>query len=164
VDEQGRFVDIGTLAPGEHLRSADGAHPVVTEVAHYAQVRPVYDLTIDGVHTYYVLAGNTPVLVHNTGGMDGCSDAAYQGVLHVREEAAKEAAEGSARNHHFDMSDDQLADYLDGFAHRGDGAPLRNGGVGWYDAERGVTAIQRGEYSMTAFRESAEAFAKRRAG
>jgi hypothetical protein len=26
-----------------------------------------YDLTIDGVHTYYVLAGATPVLVHNCG-------------------------------------------------------------------------------------------------
>ncbi len=27
-----------------------------------------YDLTVDGLHTYYVLAGNTPVLVHNDGG------------------------------------------------------------------------------------------------
>jgi hypothetical protein len=70
VDEQGRFVDIGKLAPGEHLRSADGTHPVVTEVAHYAQTRPVYDLTIDGVHTYYVMAGETPVLVHNCGEAD----------------------------------------------------------------------------------------------
>jgi hypothetical protein len=65
VDEQGRFVDIGKLAPGEHLRSADGTHPVVTEVAHYAQVRPVYDLTIDGVHTYHVVAGTADLLVHN---------------------------------------------------------------------------------------------------
>jgi hypothetical protein len=62
------------------------------------------------------------------------------------------------------MSDDELADYLDGFAGRGDGASLKNGGVGWDDAERGVTVIQRGEYSMTAFRESAEAFARRKAG
>ncbi|MEV4825751.1 polymorphic toxin-type HINT domain-containing protein [Micromonospora sp. NPDC049274] len=26
-----------------------------------------YNLTVGGIHTYYVLAGNTPVLVHNTG-------------------------------------------------------------------------------------------------
>jgi hypothetical protein len=37
-------------------------------------VRPVYDLTIDGVHTYYVLAGKTPVLVHNCGGPVRLSD------------------------------------------------------------------------------------------
>jgi hypothetical protein len=28
----------------------------------------MYDLTVDTVHTYYVLAGKTPVLVHNCGG------------------------------------------------------------------------------------------------
>ncbi|MCW2899680.1 MAG: Pretoxin domain, partial [Streptosporangiaceae bacterium] len=26
-----------------------------------------YDLTINGLHTYYVEAGTTPVLVHNSG-------------------------------------------------------------------------------------------------
>jgi hypothetical protein len=31
---------------------------------------PAYNLTIDDLHTYYVLAGNTPVLVHNDGGDD----------------------------------------------------------------------------------------------
>ncbi|WP_033443577.1 hypothetical protein [Saccharothrix sp. NRRL B-16314] len=30
-------------------------------------MNPVYDLTIDGVHTYYVLAGGTSVLVYNCG-------------------------------------------------------------------------------------------------
>ncbi|WP_151898176.1 hypothetical protein [Streptomyces sp. C8S0] len=109
-----------------------------------------------------MLAGKTPILVHNAGGMDGCSDAAYQGVLHIREEAEKELKGGKSNNHHFDMSDDDLADYLDGFAGRSDGAPLRNGGVGWYDGERGVTVIQRGEYSMTAFRESLEDFQRRK--
>nr|WP_263404654.1 hypothetical protein [Salinispora vitiensis] len=28
----------------------------------------MHNLTVDGLHTYYVVAGNTPVLVHNTGG------------------------------------------------------------------------------------------------
>ena len=33
-----------------------------------------YNLTIDGLHTYYVEAGTTPVLVHNCGGwVDGHS-------------------------------------------------------------------------------------------
>jgi Colicin D len=31
---------------------------------------PAHNLTVADIHTYYVLAGNTPVLVHNTG--PGC--------------------------------------------------------------------------------------------
>lgn len=107
-----------------------------------------------------MLAGNTPVLVHNTGGIDGCSDAAYQGVLHVRDEIAKEGAGGShswaAR-----MSDDQLADYLDGFVTRGGGQPFKDGATGWYDADRGVVIIQRGEYSMTGYEMSYEDFLRK---
>uniref|UniRef100_UPI0032EC967B hypothetical protein n=1 Tax=Streptomyces sp. HSW2009 TaxID=3142890 RepID=UPI0032EC967B len=31
-----------------------------------------HDLTVSGVHTYYVVAGDTPILVHNSGG--GCKE------------------------------------------------------------------------------------------
>jgi hypothetical protein len=36
----------------------------------------MYNLTINHIHTYYVIAGNTPVLVHNDGG----DDYLYRGV------------------------------------------------------------------------------------
>lgn len=29
----------------------------------------MYNLTVEDLHTYYVLAGDTPVLVHNSGGL-----------------------------------------------------------------------------------------------
>ncbi|MEU4556713.1 hypothetical protein [Micromonospora violae] len=32
------------------------------------RVTTAYNLEVDGIHTYYVLAGKTPVLVHNCGG------------------------------------------------------------------------------------------------
>jgi hypothetical protein len=32
----------------------------------------MHDLTIADIHTYHVVAGNTPVLVHNTGPGDAC--------------------------------------------------------------------------------------------
>jgi hypothetical protein len=102
------------------------------------------------MHTYYVLAGAAPVLVHNAGGMDDCSDAAFHGVLHIREEIAKEGAGGS-HSWAADLADDALADYLDGFVRRGGGQPLNGGGVGWYDADKGVAIIQRSEYSMTGY-------------
>lgn len=33
----------------------------------YTAQRTTYDLSVEGLHTYYVLAGATPVLVHNCG-------------------------------------------------------------------------------------------------
>lgn len=76
VEERGGFAEIGAVKPGEHLRSPHGARQVATDVQRYRQLQPVYDLTIEGVqtHTYYVLAGNTPVLVHNCGPTDADVD------------------------------------------------------------------------------------------
>jgi RHS repeat-associated protein len=71
VDELGQFVAIGDLKPGEHLRSADGSTHLVTGVRHHIAQQLVYDLTVDGVHTYYVVAGDTSVLVHNCPGAGG---------------------------------------------------------------------------------------------
>jgi hypothetical protein len=45
----------------------DGRIPVAA-VRHYkAELRTYYNLTVQSVHTYCVLAGTAPVLVHNTG-------------------------------------------------------------------------------------------------
>jgi RHS repeat-associated protein len=77
VDAQGRFVNIGDLKRGDRLTSADGTLPVVVDVDRYTHFEPVYDLTIDGVHTYYVLARTTPVLVHNCDFGPGVADQKY---------------------------------------------------------------------------------------
>jgi hypothetical protein len=39
----------------------------VTAVKHRIDVAQVYNLTVADLHTYYVVAGDTPVLVHNCG-------------------------------------------------------------------------------------------------
>ncbi|MFF1867816.1 polymorphic toxin-type HINT domain-containing protein [Kitasatospora herbaricolor] len=58
----------GQLTAGHSLQTAAGAHVTVLAV----QVRPgsadMYNLTVAQLHTYYVLAGTTPVLVHNSCG------------------------------------------------------------------------------------------------
>ncbi|MFJ1760391.1 RHS repeat-associated core domain-containing protein [Amycolatopsis sp. NPDC088138] len=67
VEEAGGWVAIGSLTPGEHLSSADG-HPVVVKaVRHFEQQAPVYDLTVDSAHDYYVGASAVAILVHNCG-------------------------------------------------------------------------------------------------
>jgi len=37
----------------------------VVAVRKWTEHQQVYNLTVDGLHTYYVVAGSTPVLVHN---------------------------------------------------------------------------------------------------
>lgn len=72
VPELGRFVDAGDLAAGENLLSAAGAAVRITATATSQRIARVHNLTVADFHTYYVLAGTTPVLVHNCGGsVDG---------------------------------------------------------------------------------------------
>jgi len=62
---QHRWVDAGTLRPGELLRTSAGTYVQVSAVRRYQSQEVTYDLTVDSIHTYYVVAGTTAVLVHN---------------------------------------------------------------------------------------------------
>ncbi|WP_234322723.1 RHS repeat-associated core domain-containing protein [Streptomyces sp. NRRL S-350] len=63
-----QWVDAGELTPGEHLRQPDGTTRTVQSVRNYPYAVTTHNLTVNFLHTYYVLAGATPVLVHNCGG------------------------------------------------------------------------------------------------
>lgn len=61
--------DATELQPGQWLLTDEGAHVQIAEVKRWtAQATTVHNLTVADIHTYYVLAGDTPVLVHNCGG------------------------------------------------------------------------------------------------
>ena len=64
-DTRHQWVDAGELTPGEHLRRPDGTTLTVQNVRNYAYAVTTHNLTVDQLHTYYVLVGATPVLVHN---------------------------------------------------------------------------------------------------
>ncbi|WP_194892617.1 polymorphic toxin-type HINT domain-containing protein [Catenulispora pinisilvae] len=71
----GGFVDAGALRVGDRLQSGTGGTATVSSVRSHVGPLVTYDLTVDGLHTYYVVAGDTPVLVHNCGtGPDGLVD------------------------------------------------------------------------------------------
>jgi RHS repeat-associated protein len=53
------------LAPGELLLTSTGTAGRVTSVWSFSQTTAMYNLTVGDIHTYYVVAGTTPVLVHN---------------------------------------------------------------------------------------------------
>jgi hypothetical protein len=61
---QSAFIDAQNLKPGDQLQTPTGAAEI-TGVRLYHADTTTYDLTIGALHTYYVVAGSTPVLVHN---------------------------------------------------------------------------------------------------
>ncbi|MFJ4674075.1 polymorphic toxin-type HINT domain-containing protein [Kitasatospora purpeofusca] len=61
----GRWTEASQLQIGELLRTPDGTPVTVTAVRRYHQQATTYNLTVADLHTYYVVAGNTPILVHN---------------------------------------------------------------------------------------------------
>ncbi|WDZ84089.1 FG-GAP-like repeat-containing protein [Micromonospora cathayae] len=54
-----------SLGGGFALRTATGEVVSVAKVHNFVGVATMHDLTVTNLHTYYVLAGTTPVLVHN---------------------------------------------------------------------------------------------------
>ncbi|MFB7784062.1 ricin-type beta-trefoil lectin domain protein [Streptomyces vinaceus] len=61
------WLDAGNLKPGMTLRTDQGTTAAVDGVHVYEGHNETYNLTVADLHTYYVLAGATPVLVHNCG-------------------------------------------------------------------------------------------------
>ncbi|MGW6943478.1 ricin-type beta-trefoil lectin domain protein [Streptomyces xanthophaeus] len=71
-DSEESWTDAGELTAGSELRSLDGRNVHLSNSRKYTAIRATYNLTVADLHTYYVLAGQTPVLVHNCGGrVDG---------------------------------------------------------------------------------------------
>src|SRR5690606_30636881 len=64
-----KWVEAADLKPGMWLRTSVGTYVQVTAAEHRTtHSQRVHDLTIAKLHTYYVLAGETSVLVHNCNG------------------------------------------------------------------------------------------------
>ncbi|MDX3231506.1 Hint domain-containing protein [Streptomyces sp. ME19-01-6] len=76
-----RWKNAGDLRPGDRLRSAAGSPLPVTAVLDQQVSQPTHDLSVAGPRTYYVLAGETPVLVHNNGGIPQVDNARLQNIV-----------------------------------------------------------------------------------
>ncbi|WP_433374649.1 ricin-type beta-trefoil lectin domain protein [Actinoplanes sp. CA-142083] len=60
-----RWIDAASLVPGTALRGDDGSPVTVADVRVIPGGDYMYDLTVEGAHTFYVFAGDESVLVHN---------------------------------------------------------------------------------------------------
>ncbi|MEV5971647.1 polymorphic toxin-type HINT domain-containing protein [Streptomyces sp. NPDC051921] len=116
VPLENQWIEAGDLHPGMTLRTSSGDTVTLTGIRYFDKRQRTHDLTVTDIHTYYVLAGTTPVLVHNCGG----GTTVYRGVAEVSGEtggpnpAFDDAVEGIARPrggdstpemHHLGMTD-----------------------------------------------------------
>ncbi|MFJ8444422.1 polymorphic toxin-type HINT domain-containing protein [Kitasatospora griseola] len=65
VESTRTWTDAADLRVGDTLRTDTGTTAQVASVRHWTGLEPAYNLTVDSLHAYYVLAGGTPLLVHN---------------------------------------------------------------------------------------------------
>ncbi|WP_370012078.1 polymorphic toxin-type HINT domain-containing protein [Nocardiopsis sp. LDBS0036] len=85
----GEWVDAVDLVPGMWFLSSEGTLVQATGTRVWAEPEWVYNLTVHDLHTYYVLADETSILVHNCnadpqsapGGQNGAAVSIKQGKM-----------------------------------------------------------------------------------
>jgi hypothetical protein len=106
------WTDAIDLRPGDSLRTETGTPAYVTDVRPYPGNRTMYDLSVATVHTYYVVTGAEPVLVHNKSKEIYCDTSTLKGDepgTALRLLAAKEYNGGKLRG----FADTNAPDFID---------------------------------------------------
>ncbi|MEV8568965.1 polymorphic toxin-type HINT domain-containing protein [Streptomyces sp. NPDC051322] len=168
------WIPAGQLHPGHALNTPNNRHAYVAAVT----VRPgdgdMYNLTVDTLHTYYVLAGATPVLVHNCNGRDpvngGLDDDTYDRIdgAHGPDVAdgvdyqVQRMHDGSSTAADHDLpgighDPDALASYFASWRGKMTHTDTRTGSRVAYDSSRGVLLVTTGR-NIHGFRYSQGAF------
>lgn len=80
-----QWKNAGELAAQDVLRTPDGGSARVNAVRRWTGLTPAYNLTVNELHTYYVMAGETPVLVHNSSCLTTAGNS-FPGVAHTLDE------------------------------------------------------------------------------
>ncbi|MER6523528.1 polymorphic toxin-type HINT domain-containing protein, partial [Streptomyces sp. NPDC001553] len=65
VENRHTWVNAADLKPGDRLRTPEGELKELIGLRAWNQRMRVHNLTVDDLHTYYVMAGETSILVHN---------------------------------------------------------------------------------------------------
>ncbi|MBA8948538.1 polymorphic toxin-type HINT domain-containing protein [Actinomadura namibiensis] len=65
VPDADAWIHARGLVPTDRLHTPDGRRTLVLRTEHRKRTTRVHNLTVEGLHTYYVTARSVPVLVHN---------------------------------------------------------------------------------------------------
>jgi hypothetical protein len=136
IEDQEQWVDAEDLQVKDLLVTPSGAAVKIDSTTAATRTATVHNLSVSGLHTYFVLAGRTPLLVHN------CSDEAW-------------AIAAKAAGHIDDIPGvnniDELAHYVDDVMSR-PGYDLSRGRTAWWDPDRGVMVIRDARHTGSVYR------------
>ncbi|MEU9034345.1 polymorphic toxin-type HINT domain-containing protein [Streptomyces sp. NPDC048352] len=124
-----QWTDAAELNSGDTLRTPDGTTVEIDQVVHWKELQGAYNLTVNDLHTYYVLAGATPVLVHNANGLcsrpGAIAQATGYSVKQVKDAIHKVKAQGGWRGIGGNKNPDMLVDPRTGevYPQMPDGSP-----------------------------------------
>ncbi|MEU4231388.1 polymorphic toxin-type HINT domain-containing protein [Nonomuraea sp. NPDC026600] len=121
------WVSAAALAVGDVLRGTDRSPSFVVKTRDFIGSRDMYNVTVDAVHTYYVMAGDTPILVHNA----GCWSKRYEKArdLFGKYREGQSTRDPSSQWYHEELDKDELLRAINNAA-EGDGiAVSRNGQI-----------------------------------
>ena len=65
LPDAGRWVEGAALKPGMWLQTGSGTWVQITAIKRHTRAERVHNLTVDAQHNYYIIAGETSLLVHN---------------------------------------------------------------------------------------------------
>ena len=138
----GRWTPARALRVGERLQTENGATVSITGIRDYTATMVTYNLTIDQLHTYYVQAGTTPLLVHNCGGGGEIAQ-------NIADHANERGQAGDGTHYVSGVRPDDLHDYvhgiLDGKTPNIETRYLSNGRVAYWDPAKSAVVIEDGE-------------------
>ncbi|MGW4422784.1 RHS repeat-associated core domain-containing protein [Streptosporangium sp. NPDC004631] len=120
-----RWVTASELLPGMVLRTGAGTYVQITALQKWTAHQRVHNLTVDGSHTYHVVAGDQAVLVHNTNpGCDPLQEHADKvrnlpGTKFASEYTSRSGEKYYGRNRHGREASNPLAEELKKSGHHG---------------------------------------------
>ncbi|MGW2061829.1 RHS repeat-associated core domain-containing protein [Streptomyces sp. NPDC001937] len=112
------WVDTADLRTGMTLRTDTGTHVTVRATRSFHEMKETRNLTVDGLHTYYVLAGRTPVLVHNSNCGPGISTRYEKAGDIGKYKDGQKTRDPASQWYHEELSNEEL---LDGINNPGEG-------------------------------------------
>jgi hypothetical protein len=103
------WIEAGSVRHGQQLSSEDGLSVTVLDVQTWTGQQAMYNLTVSQMHTYYVMVGNVPVLVHNEGdtpdpsSLKKLSDSEVKRIVGDVHDFKKEVLEGGGKVSTYDV-------------------------------------------------------------
>jgi RHS repeat-associated protein len=98
LPDAGKWVEADQLEPGMWLQTSAGTWIQITAIDDSRRSERVHNLTVSGVHTYYVAAGATTVLVHNNNCQAQAELAQMRQDMNMKSVAAEDAARAINKN------------------------------------------------------------------